>query len=256
VLKTSDLNSIHDLRVASRRFRAALELFYPFLLPGKRADLRKSVRKLTQALGVLRNIDEAALFFASHDPAGMSADRSFRTALAKLRSRELQRVHTCLKAFAHRRLDRALRKIVSTLDEAAIAAGYSSSIQAYFSETAAGKQQSTQQLLAGTTIPGHRTSRHALRIAIKKWRYFLEITAPILDRDYTPSLELLKEYQSLLGRMNDIAEFEALLKKLKLPRSTRHAADGVLQTEDACLLENFTELTCRKPLAVSIPDLL
>jgi hypothetical protein len=56
--------------------------------------------------------------------------------------------------------------------------------------------------------------------------------------------------------MNDIAEFEALLKKLKLPRSTRYASGEVLRTEDACLLEDFIALTRRKPLTVSIPDLI
>jgi CHAD domain-containing protein len=134
-----------------------------------------------------------------------------------------------------------------------VAALNNSSIQVYFSEIAAGKQQSAEQLLAGATEPGHRTSRHSLRIAIKKWRYFLEIVAPILDREITPFLELLKEYQSLLGRMNDVAEFEALLKKLKLPRSTRHVADEILKAEDAYLLEEFTALTRRKPLTVTTP---
>lgn len=255
VLKTPDLNSIHDLRVASRRFRAALDLFYPFLRPGKRADLRRGVRKLTQTLGALRNIDEAEIFFTSRAPEILSADSAFRSTLAKLRRTELRQVHTDLKAFDHRRLDRAVRKNVSALLEKAVAARNSITIQAYFSEVATEKQQSTLQLLTRATLLGNRTSRHSLRIAIKKWRYFLEITALILDRDYTPSLELLKEYQSLLGRMNDIAEFEALLKRLKLPRSTRHAANGVLQKEDACLLEIFTDLTRRKPLAVSTPDL-
>src|SRR5471030_2866655 len=65
VLKSSDLDDIHDLRVASRRLRAALELFYPFAQKGSKTELKKSVRKLTLILGGLRNIDEALIFFQS-----------------------------------------------------------------------------------------------------------------------------------------------------------------------------------------------
>jgi len=255
-LKTSDLDGIHDLRVTSRRFRAALELFYPFLLKGGRADLSRGVKTLTQALGALRNIDEAELFFAARAPTLMSVYSAFCTSLTKLRAKELQRVTKSLKTFDHRRLDRLVRKMGSGLNEDHVAARNSTSIQVYFSETAAGKRQSAQQLLTGVTAPGQRTSRHSLRIAIKKWRYFLEIVAPIMDREVTPFLELLKEYQSLLGRMNDVAEFEALLKKLKLTRSTRHAAGEILKAEDADLLEEFTALTRQKPLILYSPDLI
>ena len=104
------------------------------------------------------------------------------------------------------------------------------------------------QLLACSIMPELRAPRHALRIAIKKWRYFFEIIAPILDRDYTPVLELLKEYQSILGRMNDIVEFEKLVSTMKLPPTEQAHLGKILQAEDAALLESLTGLMSRKPL--------
>ena len=248
VIKTSDQDTIHDLRVASRRFRAALELFYPFVQRGERAVLRKGVRKLTGALGGLRNIDEAELFFRSRAPSIVPVDGMLHTALADLRSRELKQVLKRIKAFDHVNLDRIVRSMVSGLHEDVITTHKSVSILAYFSEVSIRQYLPIHQRLAGATTPGRRTSRHALRIAIKKWRYFFEIVAPILDRDYARFLELLKEYQSILGIMNDMAEFEMLLKNLKLPHTTRHAAAQALQTEEMFLLESFTELTRQKPL--------
>jgi CHAD domain-containing protein len=97
-------------------------------------------------------------------------------------------------------------------------------------------------------VPEHRTSRHALRIAIKKWRYFLEIISSVLDRDYTALLELLKEYQSILGRMNDIVEFEAMIETLNLSSEDRKQLKSILQAEDNVLLENLATLIEQKPL--------
>jgi len=249
VIKTSDLDDIHDLRVASRRFRAALELMYPIAPKGSKAELRKSVRKLTRILGGLRNIDEAQIFFLSRVQTDITADSTLSHKLSDLRAMELKRIEKALKSFDHRNLDRMVREMVAEINEETINERTGISMLAYFSDVSIERFMPIHQLLAVSTIPEHREPRHALRIAIKKLRYFLEIIAAVLDRDYTVCLELLKEYQSILGRMNDIAEFELLLGKLKLPADERAFLASTLLAEDSALLENFTELTEQKPLA-------
>ena len=141
-----------------------------------------------------------------------------------------------------------MRKLVNGLNEESITERTSISLPAYFSDVSIRLYLPIHQLLAVSTAPEHHTSRHALRIAIKKWRYFFEIIAQVLDRDYTRILELLKEYQSILGRMNDIAEFKVLLHQLELPPNLRESVEVTLPAENAHLLENFTELIERKPL--------
>jgi CHAD domain-containing protein len=210
--------------------------------------LRKSVRKLTRVLGGLRNIDEAQIFFASRVRTDISADSTLHHALPDLRTRELKRIEKALKEFNHRNLDRMVREMVAGLNEDRINERTSISILAYFSDLSIRQFLPIHQLLADSNKPEQREPRHALRIAIKKWRYFFEIIAAILDRDYTVILELLKEYQSVLGRMNDISEFELLLSKLKLPPDERQFLAAILLAEDALLLENLKELIERKPL--------
>jgi CHAD domain-containing protein len=249
VLKTSATDDIHDLRVASRRFRAALDLFYPFAPKGAKTELRKSVRTLTRILGGLRNIDEAQLFFQTRAETDSSSENKLHHTLSELRSRELKHIEKALTAFDQRKLDRIVREMVAGLNEDSISSRNSISILAYFSEVSIRQYLSIHPLLLGSTAPEQRTPRHALRIAIKKWRYFFEIISPILDRDYSHILELLKEYQSILGRMNDIAVFEALLGNLKLPPDERLYAKATLLAEDALLLEGFTEIIEHKPLA-------
>jgi CHAD domain-containing protein len=249
VLKTFDMDDIHDLRVASRRFRAAVELFSPFANKSSITELRKDVRKLTQTLGGLRNVDEALLFFQSRAPSESSTDTMLCQAISGLRPRELKRIEKTLKLFDYRNLDRLVRKMVAGLNEDCITDRNRFSLLAYFSDVSIRLYLPIHQLFAVSTAPGDRASRHALRIAIKKWRYFFEIIAQVLDRDYTHILDQLKEYQSILGRMNDIVEFEVLLHNLDLNTVTHKYVEATFLAEDALLLENLTDLIERKPLA-------
>jgi CHAD domain-containing protein len=249
VLKTSDPEDIHDLRVASRRFRAALELFGPVVPKAAQPELLKSVRSITRNLGGLRNIDEALLFFHSRARTDRSADTELLHALSVLRPGEMKRIKKNLMSFDHRTLDRMVREIVAGLNYNCIAEQNSISLLAYFSDASIRLFLPIHQLFAVSTAPERRTSRHALRITIKKWRYFFELVAPILERDYSSPLLLLKEYQSFLGKMNDVAEFEVILSKLKLPPEERVWAEATLLTEDTLLLNGFNELREQKPLS-------
>lgn len=267
VSKTAAPEDIHDLRVASRRFRAALDLFGPIAAsknlaarkaPKTKADarqtkLRKSVRKLTRTLGGLRNIDEALLFFQSRASTDVPEDFTLSHTLSGLRSRELKRIKKALKSFDCQNLDRTVRKLLAMLNEDAITDLDSSSLPAYFSDVAIRKYQPIHRLLPVCLAPEHKEARHALRIAIKKWRYFIEIVALVLERDSSQALELLKEYQSLLGRMNDIAEFRTLLGKCRLSTNEREYVEATFQAEEALLLEKFRELAGRKPLGYTFP---
>src|SRR5512137_642289 len=65
VLKTSDAEDIHDLRVSSRRLREGLALFTPCYPSGNIARLVKRIKRVTRLLGDIRNTDEAILFFSA-----------------------------------------------------------------------------------------------------------------------------------------------------------------------------------------------
>lgn len=248
VLKTSGLEAIHDLRVASRRFRAALQLFEPWIPPKNAALLNKNIRKLTRNLGSLRNIDEALLFFRLHTPAESAGGYQLCYLLTQMRGGELARVNESLTTFDRHRLNRTVRKAAARLEDRQITAGKACSLPDYFSDTCNRLYQPVHDLLPLATSPEQRDSRHLLRIAIKKWRYFFEIVAPLLGADAGPILERLKEYQTVLGRMNDVAVFGALCNSLILSRRERRFVEITLRGEDELLLQKLTELIEQKPL--------
>src|SRR5262245_40666535 len=57
VLEVADIERVHDMRVATRRLRAALEIFEPCFPAGPYADALAEVKELADALGERRDRD-------------------------------------------------------------------------------------------------------------------------------------------------------------------------------------------------------
>src|SRR5262249_15273660 len=90
--------------------------------------------------------------------------------------------------------------------------------------------------------------RHALRIAIKKWRYFLELVARIVERDYDAVLERLKRYQSILGSMNDMSVFAQMCRESAKEGDDPDAALELIRLETDRLYAAFVSLVETEPL--------
>jgi CHAD domain-containing protein len=75
VLDVTDIERVHDMRVATRRLRAALEIFMP-CLPAKRGKaVLKEVKQLADALGQRRDADVAIEVLTSIATAMPHPDR-------------------------------------------------------------------------------------------------------------------------------------------------------------------------------------
>jgi CHAD domain-containing protein len=57
--KVRDADSIHDLRVAIRRFKQSLDIFHQFLSSGHKKKIRRQLRKIMELSGEVRNRDIA-----------------------------------------------------------------------------------------------------------------------------------------------------------------------------------------------------
>src|SRR5437763_13857813 len=65
VLDTSDIERVHDMRVATRRLRAVMEIFAPCFPKKQQSALLKEVKGLADALGARRDADVAIASFES-----------------------------------------------------------------------------------------------------------------------------------------------------------------------------------------------
>ncbi len=249
-LKREAMNStspsvVNDLGNALYRFRAALELFYPLISQDSKAELRKSIRKLTHALGRLHHIDKTLVFCESHEPIIGSVCRI----ISKLHDTENEACTKVLKGFYHNHFNREIQKMIGGINEESIVKRNSISLLAYFSDSSIRMFLPIHQNLSGVCLPVNRASRETLCGAIKKWRYFFEIVALILERDYSKIIIQLTEYQSLLVQLNDVVEFELLIRGFKILPNERAYHEVMFREEEHRLLTQLAELIERKPLS-------
>jgi CHAD domain-containing protein len=116
VLDLDDVEPLHDMRVATRRLRAALEVFRPcFPRKGYRGAM-KPLKALADALGERRDRDVAILFLAGFLDDASPADRGrLEIVIARLREEQRQANEDLVPFLAEERLAElrtALRELV------------------------------------------------------------------------------------------------------------------------------------------------
>lgn len=244
VLKHPETDAIHDLRVASRRLRAAVGLFEPFL-PGKPVNrLSREIRSITRTLGRVRNVDEA-LLYCTNIPEPLPV---LTSALGRARKREAVVAVRALKEFTCEGTDRMVRKAVAHLDAKAAKNGTKNSLQTYLSELSLKRFRQMHNLLAPAVTGENVAGRHRLRIAVKKWRYLLEALGQIGGADFGATLETLKGYQTVLGDLNDMVEFTELFRSLGLPPEEFAVIREALARDSARHFAAFVQMAAECPL--------
>ena len=208
---------IHQMRVATRRLRAALRLFSPCLPASLAAELVPELRILTTRLGQARDLDvllteiAAPVMLALPDEprlaqlTGAVTDRHFSARAAAVR--HLQSVaygQLVLRATAL--LHRPPFDLTSD-----VATGASETL-AGFAVARLRRLRKKVLALAAAASTDDPASLHQLRIGIKRLRYALEFFAPLAqEKPLQRMLQQLAQLQDELGQLNDLANAGMLL---------------------------------------------
>lgn len=244
VLAEPSAADIHDLRVASRRLRAALETLAPVLGKDRTRRLRQPIRQLTRELGQLRNLDEARSYLLGLDEAGLTP---LTAALEQQQHTELGRIQRMLKKLPCKRLDHRVRRAIQRLLIAE--QRDTGTTVGLLSNRSLSLYRPIHDLLQRPDLAQRPDERHALRIAIKKWRYFNEQLAYLCGRRHDRLVEMLKRYQTLLGDLNDREVFAAMVCQTStITADTRQAVLAVIESQRRRLLTQFRRLLARQPL--------
>ena len=119
VLDVSDIERVHDMRVATRRLRAAMEVFAACFPAKEHAKLLKEVKRLADALGERRDPDVAIEELEALAEAFSPADRPGVAGLVEeLRAEQAAANETVARALA-RLQERRLAERLQELAEAA-----------------------------------------------------------------------------------------------------------------------------------------
>ena len=219
--KQGDVDHLHQARVATRRLREAL----PLVVPGGRGrKLERRMRRLTRALGPVRELDVALQTLDEMSAAGTLPGGAAGRLRQEIRV-ERARMHAQMcKEVSRVDIDRVRRKLVAAArkhqsDGAAPRARDSKDV----ARTLARAWRRAERLRGAVESAGaiYLPDRlHDVRVAVKKLRYALEVSRELSASKSVAPLRTLKQVQDLLGRMHDL---EVLIARVRGLQGSSHA---------------------------------
>lgn len=227
-----DLEALHDMRVASRRLRAALRTFGPWFPPRKLARVRKRVRKLTRALGAAREWDvHGETLSGLHAGAGPELERAAIEHILELvdarRLSERTAMTRALDRLDLEQLERDLAALLAQLDPDEVP--HDPGPAAW--EVLEPLVQAAFGAVARLQEKERADEMHAMRIGVKRLRYALELLEPAFDGSHGRLIGRTKSLQGVLGKHHDLVLLEELLARA-LKRLSEHGrralADGLV----------------------------
>ena len=205
VAGTGASEGVHDMRVATRRLRAALAVFRGVVALPKAAR-RGRLRWLSRRLGRVRDLDVRLALLEGRYLPQVAGEEAVRLAalvaeLGAERRRRQRRLRCGLRRTRYRRLRAAL---AAWSRKPAYAAGAGDASAARFMAEAADR--------AAQRVSGHEAMReakpsaealHDLRIAVKWLRYTLDFHGETCGLAYDAERSLARDLQDCLGEMRD-----------------------------------------------------
>jgi CHAD domain-containing protein len=214
VLNTASPESVHDLRVWSRRLQQSLRIMLARGTEDERATaVIRSIRQARRALSGWRDCDVLIalidrLLGRLHNPDELRAWRMVRDHVVIKRPKEMSRAQ---RRLAKRRLFTLAQRVDHLLrDRQSVVAADANApnadpiaIVATFINAAASGWQAT---LARAAESDDLAVAHELRIKTKKLRYWVELARDLGDKEVLTPLNRLKWLQDRLGEWHDRAE--------------------------------------------------
>lgn len=219
-VEAGDGDAVHRSRVSTRRLREALPL-----VKGRgreRRRLRRELRRVTRALGPVRELDVAlalAATLATDWPEVTSALDKVSARLHELRARRRARL---VKKVGRAEIDDLVERVDALLSQARGGRASRPAIdRPRLAERIAHRAAATREAAESAGALYAPEALHAVRIAAKKLRYALEVARAIRVAGAASAVGRLRRYQDLLGRLHDLQVFSAHVTRVQ----ARLAAD-------------------------------
>jgi CHAD domain-containing protein len=176
--RSRDPEPVHDLRVATRRFTQAVDLLKP-ALPGKELKkMHRTLRRMMRMAGAVRDCDIVTRYLAG---SKLPEAKLLTSGIAQKRRESEDDLLAVLKKWVADRASAKWRVLLSVGEHPEL-----------FEES-----RDPMRLLAKMAAS---LDLHRLRIAVKEFRYRLELLAPACGPAANEWLERMTRLQSVLGR--------------------------------------------------------
>ncbi len=222
-----DIEALHDMRVATRRMRAAFQIFTGYL-PSKAAKpLLKQLKRTGRALGVVRDLDvfwgKTGQYLESL-PANDSVDLSaLRMAWEQEQNKARKQLNSYLDSSHYRQFAESFQAFLDQRDLWYLPVfGPDSTPRPHLLQHVVpiAVYQGLAEILAydqwvtGQSVPVERL--HELRIAAKRLRYTLEFFREILGPEVELIIKRIKGLQDHLGDLQDAVVARDILESFLL----------------------------------------
>lgn len=200
--QAGDVRSVHQARVATRRLREALPVLRKSLDADALDRARQRVRRMTRALGPVRELDVSLQALDEFANRGIASGRAIAKVRQSIAQERLRRRRDMLTAITPGKVDR-LRRELAAVGSGPEVGGKPGAIRDAVQrvERRAGRLRAAIEAAGGLYLADRL---HTVRIAAKKLRYAMEIERELKRSRVTARIRQLKTLQDLLGRMHDL----------------------------------------------------
>jgi CHAD domain-containing protein len=199
-----DPEAVHDMRVASRRLRAALALFAPYV-PARGVRLGAELKWVADALGEVRDLDVQLLQLQAwgHELSAQEEKWLLDPVRAIEDRRESARARL-LRVLDSSRFERMVASLTSMLQQGP-ARGGPAALPVVAVAPALIRERHKKVRRAGDRLNehSHPADLHRLRIRGKRLRYALEFLEPVYPSGSRRLIRRLTEVQDVLGAHQD-----------------------------------------------------
>jgi CHAD domain-containing protein len=231
-----NIEELHDMRVATRRLRAAFDVFEEGFESKTTKTLLKGMRKTGRALGSVRDIDvfiEKAQMYIQNQLAGNEAElQALMDAWKSQRDQNRIKMLLYMNSENYKNFKRRFFSFVSTegagviqREEGLMNQGQIRHIAPVMIYNRLAGVREFEPLIKTASIQ----QLHALRIEFKKFRYTLEFFREILGKEINKVIGALKEMQDYLGNLHDAQVATEILRDFLIQWDVNQ--DGLPATE-------------------------
>jgi CHAD domain-containing protein len=200
--QSGDEASVHQARVASRRLREALPVIGTSGNAQALDRVDRRVRRITRALGPVRELDVALLLLTELETRGAATPEAIALVRDAVIVERQRRRHDMLVEITPSKLDKLRKRLVDVAAPEAHAPAANALAEASVQARKRARRLKAAIEHAGRLYLAERL--HRVRIAAKKLRYAIEIQRELTHSRSRLHLSRLKTQQNLLGRMHDL----------------------------------------------------
>jgi CHAD domain-containing protein len=212
-------HGVHQARVASRRLREAVPVLATGLKGSKARKAASKIRRLTQALGSVRELDVTLALLdelARAPEVSRTAVEDVRTHVVRERAGRREVMLKRIDQVDGAKLDGRLASVAVALQTA--------TTEPWRKALGGRLVKRSKRLIEAMDDAGQMYAPerlHAVRIAAKKLRYGLELAADSGLKQAAPHVRTLKQAQDMLGRLHD---FQVLLTHVAAAQNASESA--------------------------------